>query len=425
MASVKGLTIKSKAILIAMVCSITALLTSVLFSDIYENHKSQQQMKGELTAIATILAERSTAAIQFGDESLAQLNLAALKNASAVELGCLYDQNGVLFASYKKQTALLENCPPSNNQFKRHQKLDHMHINQPVILDDTEIGVLHICASLVKLEKLLALYLLVNLGFGSIAAVIALILAARLQNFITKPINNLRETAADIEASHNFSLRAEKLSNDEVGELVLAFNNMLDRIESENKMLSESESRFRTLTSSSPFGVFQTDNNGDYVYVNDCWRDMTRIHELEIKATDFTRVLHPEERCDTENEIREAQKNGYAFKSEFRLLHEDGQIINAICQAKPIFDSEGKLRGFIGSLVDVSELKDMQEQLEKLALYDPLTHLANRRLFRDRLEKTIKVAQRNQTQFGLMFLDFDHFKKITILWDMIRETNCW
>ncbi|MCG8314982.1 MAG: hypothetical protein MI976_17365, partial [Pseudomonadales bacterium] len=75
MALIERLTIRSKAIIIAMICVVVALGISVAFSVVYENHKNRQQMLEELTAIATILGERSKAALQFDDEILAQQNL--------------------------------------------------------------------------------------------------------------------------------------------------------------------------------------------------------------------------------------------------------------------------------------------------------------------------------------------------------------
>ena len=406
-----GLTIRTKAIVIAMVCSITALLTSAAFNDLYQNRERQKQMRSELTAIAIILAERSTAAVQFGDSNLANQNLSALDNIDVIENACMYDDSNQLFASYRNPSSSLSPCSDTEPATSERLANNYMYIDQPIILDDSQIGSLHLTASLTNLEKLLAIYLMVNLAFCSIAAVIALILAARLQKYITRPINNLRETAANIENSHDYSIRAQKQSADEVGELATAFNTMLDRIQSETTMLSESESRFRTLTGSSPFGVFQNDINGDFVYVNERWREMTGIDQETITGELFIRSLHPEERFDIAVQFEEARVNQEAFKAEFRILHTNGKVVSTICQARPIFNND-KLTGYIGSLADVSELKGMQEQLERLALYDPLTHLANRRLFKNQLEKAIRVAQRNQNQFALMFIDFDHFKKI-------------
>ena len=100
------------------------------------------------------------------------------------------------------------------------------------------------------------------------------------------------------------------------------------------------------------------------------------------------------------------------FRMEYRLLRDDGSEVNVISHAKPLFDAEGIVNGYLGSLSDISELKSVQSQLEQLALYDPLTKLANRHLFRNRLEKAIRNAGRTQHRLAVLFLDIDHFKKI-------------
>ena len=68
--------------------------------------------------------------------------------------------------------------------------------------------------------------------------------------------------------------------------------------------------------------------------------------------------------------------------------------------------------GYLGAISDISELKAAQLQMENLAFYDPLTGLANRRLFRNRLEKAVKTAQRHQSSMALLFLDMDQFKRV-------------
>ena len=404
------LTIRSKVIIIAMTCTVSALLTAVLFSDLYETHKGEQRSVEELTAMARIVADRSQAALQFDDEFLAEQNLAALESIENLTLACLYSGQD-LFAVYSKVNGS-QACPARPPAKKSHVTGEYIEINQPVILDNVEIGTLYIKASLVQLQQVLQLYLMANLGFSSIAAVIALLLASRLQRLITHPIKDLHQAACTVQTNQNYSIRANKVSDDEVGNLADAFNNMLGRIEADNNMLRESEHRFRTLTAASPFGVFQTDMEGNFFYVNDRWREITQVYAPRIHVSLFSKIMHPEDREDILKIWDDALVDAREFKAEFRLLNTNAETVNVICQAKPIFDTGNRVAGFLGSLADISELKLAQSQLEEMALYDSLTGLANRHLFRNRLEKAIRSAQRNKQKFALMFLDFDEFKRV-------------
>ena len=80
--------------------------------------------------------------------------------------------------------------------------------------------------------------------------------------------------------------------------------------------------------------------------------------------------------------------------------------------ASALHDRNGELLGYLGAISDISELKAAQIQMENLAFYDPLTGLANRRLFKNRLEKAVKSVLRSGSSMALMFLDMDQFKRI-------------
>ena len=70
------------------------------------------------------------------------------------------------------------------------------------------------------------------------------------------------------------------------------------------------------------------------------------------------------------------------------------------------------VQGLALNFRDISERKALEEQLRKLAFHDPLTLLANRNLFRDRVQHSLTLAQRGQHQVAVMFLDVDNFKNI-------------
>ena len=84
----------------------------------------------------------------------------------------------------------------------------------------------------------------------------------------------------------------------------------------------------------------------------------------------------------------------------------------ALTTISAIRDDTGQISHYISVGEDVSELKEAHLKMEQLAYVDSLTGLANRLLFRDRLEQVLKSVQRNNTQAALLFLDLDQFKRI-------------
>ncbi len=79
---------------------------------------------------------------------------------------------------------------------------------------------------------------------------------------------------------------------------------------------------------------------------------------------------------------------------------------------QPEFDSQGKVIGFYGISREITERKQMQDQVRQLAFYDPLTMLANRHLLNDRLSQAMAASKRKAFYGALMFLDLDNFKPI-------------
>ena len=97
---------------------------------------------------------------------------------------------------------------------------------------------------------------------------------------------------------------------------------------------------------------------------------------------------------------------------ELRLLRPDGTSVWVGCTWQALWDEEGGLSRFAGAVVDISERKAAEEQLEAIAYYDPLTGLANRALFSRELETVLAHTRQHETPCTLLLLDLDRFKEI-------------
>ncbi|MCU7837487.1 MAG: diguanylate cyclase [gamma proteobacterium symbiont of Taylorina sp.] len=91
----------------------------------------------------------------------------------------------------------------------------------------------------------------------------------------------------------------------------------------------------------------------------------------------------------------------------------DGGIYPEWLSLNVIRDSENKITNYVGMFSDISTLKEAEEELERLAFYDPLTGISNRMLFRERLNQAIKEGKRQTTiKHALLYLDLDYFKQV-------------
>lgn len=98
--------------------------------------------------------------------------------------------------------------------------------------------------------------------------------------------------------------------------------------------------------------------------------------------------------------------------AEKSFLTRNGEEIPVLLSTSRLKDGESATQGLVYVAKDITERKIAEHKLEQMALYDFLTGLPNRLTFHDRLQHTLKQAQRENHQAGLMFVDLDCFKSI-------------
>ncbi|HKD95345.1 MAG TPA: EAL domain-containing protein, partial [Gaiellaceae bacterium] len=142
-------------------------------------------------------------------------------------------------------------------------------------------------------------------------------------------------------------------------------------------------------------------------------------YSVEEWATDpelFTRLLHPEDRDRVLAAHLHTHETHEPLSLEYRLVARDGRIVHLRDEGVIVLDDEGKPLYLQGYLLDISREREAEHQLRQLALYDPLTGLANRAFFHERLKHAIKLRHDNGHATGLLYIDLDDFKGINDRW---------
>lgn len=125
------------------------------------------------------------------------------------------------------------------------------------------------------------------------------------------------------------------------------------------------------------------------------------------------RILQgPETDRNTLDRIRVALQKWESIRVELLNYRKDGSSFWNEFEIVPIADDSGWYTHWVSVQRDVSDRKEMENQLFQLAFYDSLTGLPNRRLFNDRLTQAIALSKRSMRYGALMCLDLDHFKKL-------------
>ncbi len=201
---------------------------------------------------------------------------------------------------------------------------------------------------------------------------------------------------------------AQKIGEQIVGR-VWSFRDVTERHLAELR-LRESEEKYRGIFDDSVAAIYVFDNDKRFIDSNQAGLEL-----LGYSRDELLRLRIPDVDADhgaVQPAHRHLLSGGRIVNFEHRLVRKDGQIITVLNNSKDLTDDAGEVIGMQSTLLDITERKRAEEQIQQLAYYDYLTGLPNRRLFRDRLVQEIKWADRNHTGLALLYIDLDRFKEI-------------
>lgn len=403
-------TVRTKLIIMAVTTSLIILCLTTFAFLLLGMYFSHQDMNERVNILGQAITERSVSGSTLKNREQLQQSLSLLEINNNIIKSCIYDEKAVLKASIIIAKNV-SSCPQLIATLKTN---DSPYTEQyfSIKAGNKIVGTLYIASysnDIIKRFKEITFFSFLTL----IAAFfISLLLANRLLVIVTTPLRNLAITISNIIQKNDFSIRAQKQHDDELGHLADIFNELLSKIEDEHNSLRSSEAKFRKLTSLSPVGIFQVNPEGEIVYVNQRWREINSISHEKPNLQAWFASVHPDDSVQLNKLWHKLVTKHENLSTEVRLIARNGSISWVYIQATSIHSKGGSLLGFLGSVSDISELKKAQIQMENLAFYDPLTGLANRRLFKNRLIKAVKSVQRNNTSIALMFLDLDQFKRV-------------
>lgn len=176
--------------------------------------------------------------------------------------------------------------------------------------------------------------------------------------------------------------------------------------------LKSSEQHYQALVGTSPVGVYETDVDGRYLFVNERGRKMLGVPQKQLLDDGWKNILHPDDRDEISASWNEAVRQRLPFQQEIRFRRPDKSVLWALMQATPVQNPDNPLTGYIGTFTDISAQKASEQRIEFLAYHDPLTGLPNRLLIRDHYEMALAHADRTGSHAALLVLDLDHFKNI-------------
>ena len=142
------------------------------------------------------------------------------------------------------------------------------------------------------------------------------------------------------------------------------------------KALHDSEEQFRTLCDAAPIGIFRSDSEGDTIYCNPRWEEITGISASEGLGKPWTLGSHPDDIEELGRAWREAVAKGHIFSRELRQLTPQGKTIWVRALASPLLRPDGSVLSHVGTLEDITDLRQARHDMLKTQKLESLGVLA-------------------------------------------------
>jgi PAS domain S-box-containing protein len=366
-----GLSIKRKLVLIIMIVSTLVIIFAGGSFVIYERHSFRQAMADDLSSLAEVIGNNCNAALSFDSPEDAADVLGSLHTSSHVLLACLHRVNGEVMTTYQRDESIImeTTTPPAGSGFQfKPTMLEAWH---EILQNGKPVGSLYIRSDLEELDAFLNKRLLEGASMILLAFFIAYFLAERLQRTISVPVLALAGTASSIAESQDYSARAVKISEDELGMLTDAFNKMLSRVQSSNTSLVESNKRVQLLLDSTAEGIFGLDLDGNCTWCNPTSLKMLGYESLDqILHNNMHALIHhtrpdgspyPDAECRVYRAFRE--NRGFHVDDEV-FWRADGTCFPTEYWSFPIRHGDEAV-GSVVTFLDITERLQAAESLQK------------------------------------------------------------
>ena len=379
--------VRNKLLAGVLLTSLSALVITGLSLLVYDLRSYYTVHVSDWSTQAEIIGRSNAVALQFEDRAFAEKNLALLKARADVEAVALYNAKGALFASYEKDLPARQKLPALPEVDGIRVADGSLHLFRRVVDNGEILGTIYIRAHYGFYERMWS-YLLIVLVVSALALAVSILSSAWLQKNITRPILDISGVARKVVDSRDFSLRATKSTDDEIGSLVDAFNDMLaeikrrtEALESSNRELAgqianrtqaeralrESERRNRTLINASSSIVWTADRDLAFSEAQPAWQAYTGQSDEDCDGTGWRRAFHEEDRSALTATLKTPKSGAAPFECELRLWHAPSAGYRfAAVRAAPVLDAGGAIMEWIGTVTDIDDRRNAEAEIRRL-----------------------------------------------------------
>ena len=370
---IRNVSIRRKLQAIVMLtCGAVLLVTAFVFT-VFDRLTFLRSNADDLATTAEMIGENSTAALTFDDTQAAGDTLRALRAKKHVLFACIYDKSGNVLAKYSRDPAQANFSPPVPQAAGSAMVGAHRLLFHPISLGSDVVGTIYLQEDLGELHDRLVRFL----EFASLvllaAFLLAYLLSSRLQRIISGPILELADTALLVSAQENYSIRASKRGDDEIGFLFDQFNGMLDRIQQRDlalqnahetleRRVAERTAYLNALIDNSPMAILVLDRQMNVQLCNPAFETLFCFSRQEMLGKSGIEFLAANDLWSEVTGIYRTTLQGDPVHLTTRHRRKDLTVVDVELDAVPLVVN-GEVVGSLGIYQDISVRKRAEEAL--------------------------------------------------------------
>lgn len=359
--------IRYKLFWVVILTTLTALLVASAAIVVYDLKAYREAYTSDIATQTELLGGTTAAALNFDDAQVASESLAVLRYRPKVIAGAVYDERGKLFATYTRESV--------DHEFPKLPRDEGVYIEgskifafERVIDNGSILGSAYISAEYDPYSRVFS-YAGIVLLVALVALLVAVLLSMWLQSSVTRPILSMADVARRVVNSRDFSQRVSKTSDDEVGTLVEAFNDMLEQIQHRDDALSKKEAQTRTILESALHSFIIMDRNGLVQEFNPTAEQTFGYSRDEVIGKEMAPLIIPPATRDRHREglehyLETGEGKVIGRRMEMTAMRSDGSEFPVEMGITRVESEDTPL--FSAFIADITERKQAEEAIREL-----------------------------------------------------------
>ena len=379
--------IRQKLFAGVLLTTLSALLISGSVMVLYDLRDYHERLTQDLTTQSNLLGLANVSALQFNDRKVANESLATLAARPQILATAIYNARGALFASYSSAENSADKFPALPEGEGQRVEGDNLIVFRRIVDQNEILGTIYIKARYQLYERVwhyAGIVLLVML----LALIISMLMSFWLQARVARPILQITDIARRVTEQRDYSLRADKTTDDEIGYLAGSFNELLAEVGTRNaelessntqlqqqilerqeadRALLDSERRYRTLVTALTSVVWLADAEGQFGDDQLRWDEYTGQTSTEYRGWGWLNAFHENDRDKVKKLWQQASAESKPLKCEVRLWraeHDAYRYVNL--RAVPLLDDRGRLHEWIGTADDIDDQRRALLEIQRL-----------------------------------------------------------